>query len=92
MPLDLASLTSIEAFCEELASSKVDIDAFVNNAGAFRQPGKKPADGFDLVIGTNYIGTYYLSERLLPYISYPISYSSRQESHQHQETPQFPLS
>ena len=92
MQLDLASLTSIEAFCEELASSKVDIDAFVNNAGAFRQPGKKPADGFDLVIGTNYIGTYYLSERLLPYISYPISYSSRQESHQHQETPQFPLS
>ena len=69
MELDLASLTSIEAFCEDLASSKVDIDAFVNNAGAFRQPGKKTADGFDLVIGTNYIGTYYLSERLLPYLS-----------------------
>ena len=69
MQLDLASLTSIEAFCEELASSKVDIDAFVNNAGAFRQPGKKTADGFDLVIGTNYIGTYYLSQRILPYLS-----------------------
>ena len=69
MQLDLASLTSIEAFTEELESSKVDIDAFVNNAGAFRQPGKKTADGFDLVIGTNYIGTYYLSERLLPYLS-----------------------
>lgn len=69
MQLDLASLTSIEAFTEELESNKVDIDAFVNNAGAFRQPGKKTADGFDLVIGTNYIGTYYLSERLLPYLS-----------------------
>ena len=69
MQLDLASLASIEAFCEELEGSKVDIDAFVNNAGAFRQPGKKTADGFDLVIGTNYIGTYYLSERLLPYLS-----------------------
>ena len=69
MQLDLASLTSIEAFTEELESSKVDIDAFVNNAGAFRQPGKKTADGFDLVIGTNYIGTYYLSERVLPYLS-----------------------
>ena len=69
MRLDLASLSSIEAFCEELEGSKVDIDAFVNNAGAFRQPGKKTADGFDLVIGTNYIGTYYLSERLLPYLS-----------------------
>ena len=69
MQLDLASLTSIEAFIEELVSNKVDIDVFVNNAGAFRQPGKKTADGFDLVIGTNYIGTYYLSERLLPYLS-----------------------
>ena len=69
MQLDLASLTSIEAFTEELESSKVNIDAFVNNAGAFCQPGKKTADGFDLVIGTNYIGTYYLSERLLPYLS-----------------------
>ena len=69
MQLDLASLSSIEAFSEELVSNKVDIDAFVNNAGVFRQPGKKTVDGFDLVIGTNYIGTYYLSERLLPYLS-----------------------
>ena len=69
MQLDLASLSSIEAFTEELMRNKVDIDVFVNNAGAFRQPGKKTADGFDLVIGTNYIGTYYLSERLLPYLS-----------------------
>lgn len=69
MQLDLASLSSIEAFSEELVSNKVDIDAFVNNAGVFRQPGKKTADGFDLVIGTNYIGTYDLSERLLPYLS-----------------------
>ena len=69
MQLDLASLTSIEAFAEELVRNKVNIDAFVNNAGAFRQPEKKTADGFDLVIGTNYIGTYFLSERLLPYLS-----------------------
>ena len=69
MQLDLASLSSIEAFSEELVSNKVDIDVFVNNAGAFRQPGKKTEDGFDLVIGTNYIGTYYLSELLLPYLS-----------------------
>ena len=69
MQLNLASLSSIEAFCEELVSNKVDIDVFVNNAGAFSQPDKKTADGFDLVIGTNYIGTYYLSERLLPYLS-----------------------
>ena len=41
MQLDLASLSSIEAFFEKLVSNKVDIDVFVNNAGAFRQPDKK---------------------------------------------------
>ena len=69
MRLDLANLQSIDAFVEEIQSREVDIDAFVNNAGVFRQPGKKTADGFDLVIGTNYIGTYYLSERVLPYLA-----------------------
>ena len=69
MQLDLARLSSIDAFAEELQRSETDIHAFVNNAGVFRQPGKKTADGFDLVIGTNYIGTYYLSQQLLPYLS-----------------------
>ena len=69
MTLDLASLPSIDAFAEELQCSETDIHAFVNNAGVFRQPGKKTADGFDLVIGTNYIGAYYLTERLLPYLT-----------------------
>lgn len=69
MRLDLASLASVDAFAEELQTGARDIDVFVNNAGVFRQPGKKTADGFDLVIGTNYIGAYYLSERLLPYLA-----------------------
>ena len=68
MRLDLASLSSIDAFVAELKESKTDIYAFVNNAGAFRHPGEKTADGFDLVIGTNYIGVFYLTERLLPYL------------------------
>ena len=65
--LDLASLSSIDAFTEEIRHNDMDIDVFVNNAGVFCQPGKKTAEGFDLVIGTNYIGTYYLSEKILPY-------------------------
>ena len=68
MKLDLADLSSVEAFAEDIRAKSADIDAFVNNAGAFHQPGKKTADGFDLVIGTNYIGVYCLSEKLLPYL------------------------
>ena len=43
--------------------------SIVLNAGVFRQPGKTTEDGFDLVIGTNYIGAYYLTELLLPVLA-----------------------
>ena len=69
MALDLADFASIDAFVSRVEEQRVDIDAFVNNAGVFHQPGKKTKDGFDLVIGTNYFGVYYLSERLLPYLA-----------------------
>lgn len=67
MELDLADFSSIDAFARQIKER--DIDVFVNNAGVFHQPGKKTKQGFDLVIGTNYIGVYYLTERLLPYLS-----------------------
>ncbi len=69
MHLDLADLSSLDAFAAELEARSTDIDAFVNNAGVFRRPGKTTADGFDLVMGTNYIGTYYLTEKVLPYLA-----------------------
>ena len=68
MKLDLADLSSIDAFVGEICRQEIDIDVFVNNAGAFHQPGKKTRDGFDLVIGTNYFGVYYLTEKLMPYL------------------------
>jgi len=67
MMLDVADLSSIGAFADALRT--VDIDVFVNNAGVFRHPGETTADGFDLVLGTNYLGVYCLSEKLLPYLA-----------------------
>ena len=69
LELDLADFSSIDAFVEKIREKKIDIDVFVNNAGVFHQPGKKTRDGFDLVIGTNYFGVYYLTEKLLPYLT-----------------------
>ena len=69
MKLDMASLASIRAFAEALRTQRTDIDVFVNNAGAFRHPGEKTADGFDLVLGTNYLGVYALTEAVLPYLN-----------------------
>ena len=65
--LDLADFSSIDAFVSGLEGK--DIDVFVNNAGIYHQPGKKTKDGFELVIGTNYLGVFYLTERLLQYFS-----------------------
>ncbi|MBR6028570.1 MAG: SDR family NAD(P)-dependent oxidoreductase [Clostridia bacterium] len=69
MELDLASFDSIDRFAARFREQRIDVDAFVNNAGAFRHPGQKTADGLDLVFGTNYVGVYRLSERLLPWLT-----------------------
>ena len=65
--LDLAGKTSIDAFADGLIQDKVDVDAFVCNAGIFRIQGKTE-DGEDIVMGTNFTGNVYLAERLLPYL------------------------
>ncbi|MBP5618705.1 MAG: SDR family NAD(P)-dependent oxidoreductase [Clostridia bacterium] len=69
MTLDLADLASVAAFAARLEEEKVDLDVFVNNAGVFHLPGQKTADGFDRVMGTNYLGVYALSEAVLPYLA-----------------------
>jgi NAD(P)-dependent dehydrogenase (short-subunit alcohol dehydrogenase family) len=77
LTLDLASFSSIGRFAHELKERQVDVDVFVNNAGVFHQPGQHTADGFELVMGTNYFGTYCLSEQVLPYLEtlgHPVTY------------------
>jgi len=66
--IDQASFRSIEHFASELAEKYPRIDSFVFNAGIFHP--RKDAltdDGFPLTIGTNYLGTFYLSHLLEPY-------------------------
>ena len=65
-PLDLASLDSIKKFAARIKRNKVDVYGFVNNAGVF-SGNNRTVDNYPLVMGTNYIGTFVLVERLLPY-------------------------
>ncbi len=60
--LDVSDFASIDAFAEHLP----DVDVFINNAGIYHHPNAKTKDGFELVMGTNYIGVYYLSEKVMP--------------------------
>ncbi|SFO77602.1 NADP-dependent 3-hydroxy acid dehydrogenase YdfG [Variovorax sp. PDC80] len=65
--LDLASLDSIEAFAERLRSSHDRLDLLINNAAVMAPPKRlATADGFEMQFGTNYLGHFALTARLLP--------------------------
>lgn len=64
--LDLASLRSIEAFAERLSSQYDELHALCNNAGVMALPYRQTVDGFEMQLGTNHLGHYALTGRLLP--------------------------
>jgi len=66
MVLDLSSLASVEAFAKELAERHSAIDVLVNNAGVMALPYSKTADGFEMQLGTNHLGHFALTSRLMP--------------------------
>jgi len=62
--LDLSSLASVQQFAERWDGP---LDLLVNNAGVMTPPRyKETADGFELQFGTNHLGHFALTGRLLP--------------------------
>jgi NAD(P)-dependent dehydrogenase (short-subunit alcohol dehydrogenase family) len=66
LPLDLASLASIRACASELARRHEAVDILVNNAGVFCDTRRRTLDGFEMTMGTNFLGTYLLTRLALP--------------------------
>jgi NAD(P)-dependent dehydrogenase (short-subunit alcohol dehydrogenase family) len=65
--LDLSSLDSVAAFAAESAKDGRPIDVLINNAGIMAVPQRlTTADGFELQFGSNYLGPFALTGRLLP--------------------------
>ena len=65
--LDLASLASVEAFADRLLTRDQPINTLINNAGIMTPPTRHiTTDGFELQFGTNYLGHFALTGRLLP--------------------------
>ncbi|MEM6747774.1 MAG: SDR family NAD(P)-dependent oxidoreductase [Pseudomonadota bacterium] len=62
--LDLADLSSIRLAAESLASEE-RIDVLVNNAGLGSVKEGTTKDGFELVMGTNHLGTFALTTVLM---------------------------
>jgi NAD(P)-dependent dehydrogenase (short-subunit alcohol dehydrogenase family) len=66
MNLDLGDLNSIKDFAEKFHSQYNSLDLLVNNAGVMIPPYKHTKDGFELQFGTNHLGHFALTGRLLP--------------------------
>jgi NAD(P)-dependent dehydrogenase (short-subunit alcohol dehydrogenase family) len=65
--LDLASLASVAAFATRFAALYGTLDILINNAGVMAPRRRQTtADGFEMQFGTNYLGHYALTARLLP--------------------------
>jgi NAD(P)-dependent dehydrogenase (short-subunit alcohol dehydrogenase family) len=64
--LDLASLASVERFAIKMNDTRPKLDILVNNAGVMNPPLRaETSDGFELQFGTNYLGHFALTLRLL---------------------------
>ena len=63
--LDLGSLASVERAADAVAARGGDLDLLVNNAGVMAPPRRETADGFELQLGTNHLGHFALTGRLL---------------------------
>eukprot|EP01035_Chromulina_nebulosa_P026246 gene26246-34336_t len=66
--LDLSSFASIKSFATEIKSKFDHIDVLINNAGIFLNPYSKTEQGFEVTLGTNGLGTAYLTNLLLPLV------------------------
>jgi NAD(P)-dependent dehydrogenase (short-subunit alcohol dehydrogenase family) len=67
LPLDLADLSEVQRFADQLIRRGESIDVLVNCAGVMAIPRRElTVDGFEKHFGTNHLGHFALTGRLLP--------------------------
>ncbi|WP_225845969.1 oxidoreductase [Streptomyces sp. HPF1205] len=64
--LDLADLASVRRFADGFLDAYPALDVLVNNAGIMAPPYRTTADGFESQFGTNHLGHFALTGRLMP--------------------------
>jgi len=65
--IDLASLKSVSEFAARISGQVQSIDLLINNAGVMVPPARlETQDGFELQLGTNYLGHFALTAQLMP--------------------------
>lgn len=68
--LDIGDLSSISRYAKEFIDSKRSLDILINNAGIMTPPKRLVTkDGFEIQWGTNHLGHFALTGKLLPVIT-----------------------
>ncbi|KAA6424661.1 MAG: hypothetical protein FRX49_05328 [Trebouxia sp. A1-2] len=65
MQIDLASFSSIRQFAEEFEKRDLPLHVLVNNAGVFIPPNDRTEEDFEVTLGINHFGPFYLTHLLL---------------------------
>ena len=67
--IDLAELASVAEFADGMIADGTPVDVLINNAGVMAPPTRMAtADGFELQFGSNFLGPFALTMRLLPLV------------------------
>jgi NAD(P)-dependent dehydrogenase (short-subunit alcohol dehydrogenase family) len=67
--VDLADLASVAEFADGLIADGTPVDVLINNAGVMAPPTRMTtADDFELQFGSNFLGPFALTVRLLPLV------------------------
>jgi NAD(P)-dependent dehydrogenase (short-subunit alcohol dehydrogenase family) len=64
--LDLFDLDSVKRGADEIAKRCASIDRLINNAGVMACPLGRTSEGLDTQLGTNHLGHFVLTARLIP--------------------------
>lgn len=64
--LELADQQSIQQFADRFARDYTRLDLLINNAGVMMCPHSETRDGFEIQFGTNHLGHFALTAKLLP--------------------------
>jgi len=66
LPLDLADLDVVSEAADHVLGRVRPLDLLVNNAGVMAPPRMETAQGFEMQLGTNHLGHFALTGRLMP--------------------------